>query len=100
MNKKKETLNIIKFFRKIESRILGSFLRFLKLTSGRKARLCVAAVTAIITLILTIICDRIPHSFGNEELTMKKLQLASMLASGKTKPIAVSSLSTSALTGS
>ncbi len=87
MNKKKETLNIIKFFRKIESRILGSFLRFLKLTSGRKARLCVAAVTAIITLILTIICDRIPHSFGNEELTMKKLQLASMLASGKTKPI-------------
>ncbi len=30
MNKKKETLNIIKFFRKTESRILGSFLRLLK----------------------------------------------------------------------
>lgn len=30
MNKNKATLNIIKFFRKIESRILGSFLRLLK----------------------------------------------------------------------
>lgn len=87
MNKKNKRNNIINFLGKIESPVLDAILRFLKFTSGRKTRLCVAAVTALITLILTIICDRIPHSFGNEELTMKKLQLASMLTGGKTKPI-------------
>lgn len=87
MNKKNKRNNIIIFLGKIESPVLDAILRFLKFTSDRKTRLCVAAVTALITLILTIICDRIPHSFGNEELTMKKLQLASMLTGGKTKPI-------------
>lgn len=87
MNKKNKRNNIINFLGKIESPVLDAILSFLKFTSGRKTRLCVAAVTALITLILTIICDRIPHSFGNEELTMKKLQLTSMLTGGKTKPI-------------
>lgn len=59
----------------------------LKKSSRRCARSIIAVIATILMLLLTIICDRIPYSFGNEEFVMKRMQLSDMLIGKEPKPL-------------
>lgn len=73
--------------RKYSSGIIKSANRLLKAISGRRERFYVALGATVIMLLLTFICDNIPHSFGNEDLMMKNLRLATRLAGHDTQPV-------------
>lgn len=52
----------------------------------RSGRWATAIGATIVLALLAFICDRIPHSFGNEEMSMKKMRLATLLTNRPPQP--------------
>lgn len=50
-------------------------------------RWATASGVTVALMILTFISDRFPHSFGNEDMSMKKMRLATMIAGHSPRPL-------------
>ncbi len=55
--------------------------------ASRFGRWATTIGSTVVLIILAFICDRYPHSFGNEEMSMKKMRLATLIAGHTPRPL-------------